>query len=173
MLAVCLAALESDGDRALFLAYYQKYDRLAHYLAMRILGSQALAEEAVQEAWIRVCENFQKFLSIPCQNRRAWIVIVVENTAKNLLRREKRLSTLAFDPVDRRADPDKSGDWLLAMICEMNPVDREILELRLVTGYSNREAAARLGITPDAAGQRYSRAMARLRELLREEGING
>lgn len=173
MLALCLTLLEGDRERALFLQAYQAYDRSLHYVARRILGSEDLAQDAVQEAWYAACRNFEKFLSIPCQKRRAWMVVIVKNLALNMLRREGRLTTLEYDPEDRRAHPDHSGDWVKELIQAMRPADRQILELRLIAGYSSPEAARLLDISVSAADQRYSRALARLKQTLREEGVYG
>ena len=48
---------------------------------------------------------------------------------------------------------------------QLKPDDREILAMRHFDELSHQEAAAILGITPDAAMQRYARALRRLRRL--------
>ena len=78
MLVPCLALLEEDRDRALFLEVYQAHSQLLLRVAGRVLGGdRMLAEEAAQEAWIKVCTHFESFLSVPCHKRRAWLVIVM------------------------------------------------------------------------------------------------
>ena len=59
---------------------------------------------------------------------------------------------------------------LEAVLSQLSELDREILLLRRVEGLSNGEAAARLGIDPAAARKRFTRALLRAREALREEG---
>lgn len=174
MLVPCLALLEEDRDRALFLEVYQAHSQLLLRVAGRVLGGdRMLAEEAAQEAWIKVCTHFESFLSVPCHKRRAWLVIVVENAAKDLLRKEKRRSAapLSFDPPDRSADPARGEGWLLDAIDAMPPQAREVLTLRLVMGCSDQETARILGVPRGTAAQRYSRARARLADYLKKEGL--
>lgn len=51
--------------------------------------------------------------------------------------------------------------------------DREIIMLRNFEGLSNGEAACLLDIGRDAAKKRYARALLRLRDFLRDEGLTG
>jgi RNA polymerase sigma-70 factor (ECF subfamily) len=48
----------------------------------------------------------------------------------------------------------------------MDPLDREILVLRHYEQMTNRDAAAALGLDKSAASKRYTRALARLKEIL-------
>lgn len=51
---------------------------------------------------------------------------------------------------------------------KVDPMDREILELRHIEQLSNRDTALALGLSEPAAGMRYLRALRRLRALLEE-----
>jgi RNA polymerase sigma-70 factor, ECF subfamily len=56
---------------------------------------------------------------------------------------------------------------LQAALNAMDPMDREIIGLRNFEELSNSEAARVLGITPQAASNRYVRAMTRLQQVLK------
>lgn len=172
MLAFYLTLLDCPEDRARFQTVYETYQGLFFRIARRILGSDALAEEAVQESWIKVCGHFETFLSIPCQKQRAWMVLIVENTAKNLLRRERRLTGLDWEYPAPGGDPAGGESWLLDLIAALPERDRQALELKLVLGYSDAELGRALGVSKNTAAQRYSRALVRLRTKLREEGLH-
>ena len=58
VLSLYLAALESDGDKKQFRELYRRYHRVMERTALAVLR-QTLA---VQEAFLRVIENFQKFM---------------------------------------------------------------------------------------------------------------
>jgi len=49
-------------------------------------------------------------------------------------------------------------------IARLSPDDREILLMRYLEGFSNREAAYLLEISPDAASKRHGRALLRLQK---------
>ena len=51
-------------------------------------------------------------------------------------------------------------------ICQLSADDREILLMRYVEGFSNREVAYLLEISPDAASKRHGRALLRLQKKL-------
>lgn len=63
--------------------------------------------------------------------------------------------------------PEPVDDELRAALARLESRDRELVLLVAWEGFGVAEAGAVLGLKPDAARQRYSRARARLRELLR------
>ena len=68
MLSFYLSALESAADKEDFRALYRRYHGVMERTALAILQDPRDAEEAVQEAFIRVIENFSKIYEIPCKN---------------------------------------------------------------------------------------------------------
>ena len=61
MLMLYLSLLEGDDNKALFTAFYCRYERKLYAVARNILHSPALAEEAVHEAFFRVINHFEEF----------------------------------------------------------------------------------------------------------------
>lgn len=57
---------------------------------------------------------------------------------------------------------------LVALLEQMDPIDREIVALRIFEGLSNGEAAETLELTKQTASKRFLRAMQRLRESMLE-----
>jgi RNA polymerase sigma-70 factor (ECF subfamily) len=55
---------------------------------------------------------------------------------------------------------------LQELLNAMDPIDREVLALRQFEELSNAESAAVLGLTKQAASNRYLRALKRLKEIL-------
>lgn len=89
MLSLYLAALESDGDKKQFRELYRRYHRVMERTALAVLHDPHDAEEAVQEAFLRVIENFSKIDEIPCKDLGGWLVIIVRNEAITILRRRR------------------------------------------------------------------------------------
>lgn len=77
MLSFYLSALESAADKEDFRALYRRYHGAMERTALAILQDPRDAEEAVQEAFIRVIENFSKIYEIPCKNLGAWLVTLL------------------------------------------------------------------------------------------------
>ena len=84
-------------------------------VAYRMLGSVSEAEDAVQEAWIRLSRTDVSGID----NLRAWLTTVVARVCLDMLRtrtsrREDPLDTHVPDPVITRADEDPESDAMLA-----------------------------------------------------------
>jgi RNA polymerase sigma-70 factor (ECF subfamily) len=92
---------------------------------------------------------------------------VLAAARRGRLRRRALADRLAEDLAVAWAEAPPSGDpELPAALAELSERDRELLLLVAWEGFGVAEAGAVLGLRPDAARQRYSRARARLRERL-------
>src|SRR5919108_1758821 len=84
-------------------------------VAYRMLGSASEAEDAVQEAWIRLSRTDVAGV----ENLRAWLTTVVARVCLDMLRtrtsrREDPLDTHVPDPVITRADGGPESDAMIA-----------------------------------------------------------
>lgn len=57
MIAVYLAMLETDVDRDKFMKLYESYEKKLFAIALRILENNEKAEDAVQQAWLRIIQQ--------------------------------------------------------------------------------------------------------------------
>lgn len=80
--------------------------------AMSILHNAALAEEAVQESFLKIAKNISKISDPNCSKTAAFIVIIVRNTALDMLKTEHINDT---EPLDKSI-PDISSDTLSRII---------------------------------------------------------
>lgn len=141
-------------------------------LCMALTGSQAEAEELVQETLIAAYDAFPSFRFEG--SVRSWLYGIARricgrhNEMKN--RRQARLR-LVHD-TGRGAD---AGELALererairarAALAALKPSEREAVVLRYDAGLSFREVAAACGVDEAAARKRVSRALMRLRETL-------
>ena len=90
MLAVLLAALESDEDRQKFIEIYEQYHAQMERTAMRILKEQSDVEDAVQNAFMQMIRHFEKIFEIPCEELPFWIISIVKNESRIILRKNQR-----------------------------------------------------------------------------------
>jgi len=96
------------GDHPALLALYDRYGRIAFGLAYRILSDAGAAEEAVQDAYLRVWRRASTFDAVR-GGTRSWLLTIVHHCAIDLLRRRAGAPPLVagLDEVaDRRAVPD-------------------------------------------------------------------
>lgn len=179
MLALYLTLIQGDDQKALFTEFYEAYKGRLYSVALCILHSPALAEEAVQDACLRIINgHFEKFLDI-FQNRRKeiepWAVTITKNISLNKLTRESRSNPLPEKWDAPAAENTERADGyrrLVALIRSMPESYRRALELKFVCECSDQEIANDLDINLGAAQQRIRRGRALLIEKLKEEGYD-
>jgi RNA polymerase sigma-70 factor, ECF subfamily len=142
-------------------------------VAYRMLGSLTEADDAVQEAWLRLSRSDASII----ENLRAWLTTVVARVALNMLRsrqskREEPLEGRVPDPIVRAregTDPehealiaDSVGLALLVVLETLGPAERVAFVLHDMFAVSFDEIASITGRSPAAARQLASRARRRV-----------
>jgi len=143
-------------------------------VAYRMLGSTSEADDAVQEAWLRL----QRSDAEEIENLRAWLTTVVARIALNMLRSrdtrreqpfDERLPDPIVDPIDG-TDPeheallaDSVGLALLMVLDTLGPAERLAFVLHDMFAVPFDEIGEIVDRSPDAARQLASRARRRLR----------
>lgn len=143
-------------------------------VAYRMLGSLAEADDAVQEAWLRV----SRADASDVDNLSAWLTTIVARISLNMLRsrntrREESLDAHVPDPVITRADEpnpedqavmaDSVGLALQVVLETLPPAERLAFVLHDTFGLPFEEIAPMVGRSPAAARQLASRARRRVR----------
>src|SRR5262245_1835815 len=138
-------------------------------VAYRMLGSLSDAEDAVQEAWLRLSGTAYDEID----DLGAWLTTVVARISLNMLRsRKTRSETRVPDPIIDRADGmspehaallgDAVGLALLVVIETLTPAERVAVGLHDIFDMPFDEIAPIVERTPDAARQLASRARRRV-----------
>jgi len=196
-------APEAEGDDALFARYRARRDddalaallgrhwTRAFSLAQRIVRDPALAEDAAQEAFVKLARATGGYDE---RGRfAAFLTAIVVNEARNALRAKRRRGgheetagrARGGAPGGGRSDGGggaggsgggRSDDDALAVAVDRRlarlPEDlRTPLVLRYHEGLTHEEVAAALGIAPGTASSRLRRGLDRLRESLAEAGL--
>lgn len=97
MLSFYLTLIDEPSDKEKFTEIYEHYKGMMMQKAISILHSSALAEEAVQESFIKIAKNIFKISSPICSKTASFIVIIVRNTSYDILRREKPDKNVLLD----------------------------------------------------------------------------
>ena len=160
-----------DQQRALMLCA-RRHGRSVGRLCMALLGSQAEADDAVQDTFVAAHGAFDGYRGDG--PLRAWLFAIARRRCARALERRGRAPETERDRDEApRADEliaaRQRAETARALLAEVRPSEREALLLRYVGELSFREVAAACGIDEPAARKRVSRALARLRELGRNE----
>jgi RNA polymerase sigma-70 factor (ECF subfamily) len=169
---IFLTMLETDAERQLFMELYNQYGNAMLRVAQRyFLGEPTMAEDAVQNAWLRVVEKFSRLQDIPRKKRGAYLVVIAKNESISLLR--KRHQELPFDDTivaDKGDFESDNAKDIIETIQKMPETYRAVIEMRFVEELSTKEIAVALGLKETTVNVRIHRGRALLMKKLREEG---
>ncbi len=177
-----LARAAAAGDGHAFASLYQSYEKRIYNYCLRILGGTSDAEDATQEAFLKVFDRLSD-LDPGQLNFGAYLFTAARNSSYDMIERRRRTEPVADLPDDgsghlhrERADADIEPERA-AMLSnqqaavraanERLPVrQREVLALREVEGMSYAQIASTMEMNSNSVAQLISRARTSLRSEL-------
>jgi RNA polymerase sigma-70 factor (ECF subfamily) len=153
---------------------YDRFGGVAYGVALRTLRDPALAQDAVQDAFLAAWRTAPAF--DPARgNASTWLLTLVHRRAVDLVRREERrradvldesAPVASGDSVDEAAEVRAERRAVQAALARLPPDQREALELAYYGGLSQSQLAERLGLPLGTVKSRMFTALATLRDLL-------
>lgn len=145
------------------LAFPHLYRR-AYDVAYKLLGYRAEAEDVAQEALARAFVHWPRVHTYA----EPWVVRVAGNLAIGSWRKNRRLRGLTdTDLTAEVGGPGADRVELRRALGGLSRRQREVVVLRHLAGFSEKETAAALGCSPGSVKQHGSRGLAALKEQLR------
>jgi RNA polymerase sigma factor (sigma-70 family) len=170
-------ALIARADEQALAELYRRLGRLAYGLAFRILRDDALAQDAVQEAFLGVWRAADRFVADRAKPS-TWVLTLVHRRAVDLVRREERRRA---EPLEQEAEPPTTGVDQAELLTrrqavrdalrQLPPEQREAIELAYYGGYTQSELAERLDQPLGTIKSRMFAGLARLRDVLGEDAL--
>jgi RNA polymerase sigma factor (sigma-70 family) len=173
-----IVALVARSEELALAELYDRHHRVAYGLALRVLRDEALAEDAVQEAFLAVWRTAGRF--IPERAKAStWILTLVHRRAVDVVRREQRRRADSLDAapepgggaVDEEAWLRLQRERVQEALRQLPDQQREALELAYYGGFTQSELAERLGQPVGTIKSRMFNGLARLRELLGDTAL--
>lgn len=174
---VLLTAVRRGNETALR-SLYERYADLVYTVAVRIVGDRELAQEVLQDVFLRCWERADTFKS-ERGHVGGWLIGIARNRAVDLLRssqhraRLREQALLALDGAEERPGQSDQIDQLalrqaVKTALEALPaVQRDTIELAFYGGFTQAEIAAATGAPLGTVKTRIRDGMQRLRSLLR------
>ncbi len=171
-----LVALVNRGNERALAELYDRFGRTAYSVALRILRDQALAEDAVQEAFLTVWRTASRYMPERAKAS-TWILTMVHHRAVDLVRREERRHTEPMDDVPEALGASTEEIAWLGLqreqvreaLARLPDPQREAIELAYYGGFTQSELADRLGEPLGTIKSRMFAGLNRLRDLLSEK----
>jgi RNA polymerase sigma-70 factor, ECF subfamily len=164
--------LPSDAEAAFEELYRRSRDDVFAYV-VSLLRDRATAEDVTALAFERAYRRRASF-NAKRGTRRAWLFGIARNAALDELRRRRRVSALAAEPVGDAVPPEEGADVTLrraalrSAIASLEPRERELVALKFFAGLANSEIAAVIGTSETNAGTRVHRVIQKLRRACDE-----
>jgi RNA polymerase sigma factor (sigma-70 family) len=169
------------GDERAFRELFGRYAAVAHALAFRLVRQSQVAEEIVQEAFLAVWRNPDRY-DAARGSVRAWLMGTVHHRAVDAVRREqaqrRRVEQasglgpgIVEDPVDEvlaAIDLPRERRLVRAALGELPEEQREVIQRMYFDGLSQSQIAERTGLPLGTVKSRTLLAMRRLRAHLGE-----
>jgi RNA polymerase sigma-70 factor (ECF subfamily) len=169
-----LIARMAAGDEPALAELHKRHHRTAYAIAVRALADRALAEDAVQEAFVDLWRGSAKW--DPARAKLStWICVLAHRRAVDIARREAR----------RETAPEEAGSWvadaytteelvvlredrrdLQDALRQLTATQRNVIELAYYGGLTQVEIARKLEIPLGTVKSRVFEALRSLRDLL-------
>ena len=159
-------------DDTLLAEEFERHRPHLRAVAYRMLGSTGEADDAVQEAWLRLSRTDSEQV----ENLRAWLTTVVGRVSLDMLRARKARREQPDDhlepivsesteenPAQEAELADSIGLAMLVVLENLSPAERVAFVLHDMFGVPFSEIGEIAGRSPDAARQLASRARRRVR----------
>jgi RNA polymerase sigma-70 factor, ECF subfamily len=174
----CMTRLSGPEVEVALSALYDRYSRTVYGVGLKILGNRSLAEELVQEVFLKVWRSAGTF-DASRGSFSTWLYRVTRSCALDLYR--KRASRVRQVPDggphiaaarDFSEGPQKMVDeswlsWRVSRALEvLDAPHREVIELAYSGGLSQREVSERTGVPLGTVKSRTASAFKKLRREL-------
>jgi RNA polymerase sigma-70 factor (ECF subfamily) len=171
------SAVSAAAGDALLIQLYENYRRPIHSYIYRLLGSLEDADDVTQEVFVRACASWEGLYER--EHLSSWLYRIATNLCVDMLRRRKRISWWPLHPRFRNEDgvaeevnadlapflansggiPDIAERELIQQTMALLPTDYStVLLLSAAQGIPYQEIATIIGVSPNAAATRISRA---------------
>jgi RNA polymerase sigma-70 factor, ECF subfamily len=153
---------------------YDRYERPLYGLGVHLLRERGLAEELVQETWLRVWRSAARF-DAERGSVRTFVFTIARRVAVDLWRRPSSRA-LGDELADAAAVEARIEEILLAVtvrdaMTSLSPAHREVLELIYDDDLTLAAIAERLGIPLGTVKTRAHHALRALRRALEDRGV--
>jgi RNA polymerase sigma factor (sigma-70 family) len=164
-----------EGSRAMQELLYKKFSPKMYGVCLRYSGNVDDANDLLQEGFIKVFKNLQKFRGDG--SFEGWIRRIFVNTSIEHFRKKVKLYNVTEVQENTIEDTDLSildslaEKDIVSLVNELSPGYRAVFNMHVIEGYSHKEIAEILGITEGTSKSQLARAKGVLKKSI-EKMIN-
>lgn len=176
MITAALAVLKTDEQRNVISDFYQMYKNRFYDIAYEHLHNPQDSEEAIQEAFLRITVNPDKFFSLSGDERIYLVSAIIRNTSIDMYNKKtKHQQEELPEDLIYRSDPEFlensllekiSHEELIDFINDLPELQRNVLILTCLSELSISETAEALGVSKAVVNQRLYLARRSIRSFI-------
>lgn len=148
--------------------YAELYDELLAWCAL-MCGSAALAEDMVQEGFLRAVLSADTVMALHPAQQRAWLYRTVKNAYFNYRRRALREVYDESLPHAVLSADEYGRNDIMQLVGRLPDTERKLFVLRYISGYNSKELGQMFDMPPGTVRSHLSSARKRLKAMLKEE----
>ena len=178
MISGALAILKSEAQRNEISVFYEKYKNRFLSIASNILQNEEQAEDAVQEAFLKIADKPTKFFSLNETKRTQYMCAVVKNASVDILNKRNKVETVeitddivdikTIDSFESLMIDDISNRELIEFIKGLPKLQQNVLALTRLSKLSISETAQQLNVSEKAVNQRLYLARKAIKQFIEE-----
>jgi RNA polymerase sigma factor (sigma-70 family) len=172
--SAALARFASIGDPRAFEVLVHRYQAMVVHTCRRVMASQADAEDAAQETFLKLARRAGDVRS----NVAAWLHACALRTSIDLLRARSTRHRAEAGVAGSESHEEDDRSWaeikplLDEAIAALHESDRELIVLRFLAGRTQIELAKEAGVNPGTMHRRIDASLGRLRIELDRRGVS-
>ncbi len=169
MIALYLALVDEE-QKDKFEQVYYKYRNLLFYIAYEILQNERDAEDAVQEAFLRVAKNITKISDTYSNETKNFVVLITKREAMKIYNKRKKRDEDTDIKLEKVRVSEANMVNAVKFAIEKMPYKySSLLTLKYVMGYSGKEIAEITGLSETNVRQQLFKGRKLLESMLEEE----
>lgn len=164
------------GSQTAFIQLYDRYHKVLYVVAYKYLSEGELAKDAVQEVFTKLWED--KALLDVQTSLKNYLYAMTRNCILNAIKKNSRQILTNYE-TEKEQVPETDNFFEVIVQKELAQTvhtaigllpnkKRQICLFKLNGGYTNKEIAAKLGITENTVKKHYSQSLAILRLILQK-----
>lgn len=158
---------------------YKLYEQKLYQIAYKILHDEGKAEDAVQEAFMKLMKRNIYFEDVESDECKRYIITVIKNAAINIYNKSKREQEIIyfsdysdFDKIEDKKELDDCSEEVRALINKLPKKYYDIVDCMVIKEMSVKETAIFLDISETNVRKRFERVKRMLKTVFEGDDKN-
>lgn len=158
----------SNGKEAAQKLLFHQTSAQLNSVAIRYVVDKSLAQDVLQETYIRIFKNLKQFEYVDENSALAWMKRITATESLRLLKKRKRWNTTdQIHPSDMVTESDAyATDEIMQALLILPPKQRLVFNMYVIEGYSHREIATQLELAESSSRALLTRARTHLQSII-------